>query len=110
MPNANTVVVLDFKTTGLSPGEGDRAIEITAVTIKNSEVTARLQELMNPGQRASSFIGFYTGITNGTLAQARPYGEVMRDFAEFICRYKLVPHSASFVKRFLDANEPLKPQ
>ena len=103
MPNANTVVVLDFETTGLSPGAGDRAIEIGAVRIEHGEVTARFQELMNPGQRVSRFIESYTGITNAMLAHARPCGEVMRDFAEFIGGYNLVAHNAAFDKRFLDA-------
>ena len=103
MSNANTVVVLDFETTGLSPGAGDRAIEIGAVRIEDGEVTARFQELMNPGQRVSGFIETYTGITNAMLADARCCGEVMRDFAEFIGGYNLVAHNASFDKRFLDA-------
>jgi DNA polymerase III subunit epsilon len=101
--NANTVVVLDFETTGLSPGVGDRAIEIGAVRIEDGEVTARFQELMNPGQRVSGFIESYTGITNAMLTGARPCGEVMRDFADFIGGYNLVAHNASFDKRFLDA-------
>jgi DNA polymerase-3 subunit epsilon len=103
MPNANTIVVLDFETTGLSPGEGDRAIEIGAVIIENGEVTERFQELMNPGQRVSVFIESYTGITNEMLRDARPCGEVMRDFAEFIGGHNLVAHNASFDRRFLDA-------
>jgi DNA polymerase III subunit epsilon len=103
MPNANTVVVLDFETTGLSPGAGDRAIEIGAVRIEDGEVTARFQELMNPGRRVDGFIESYTGITNTMLADARPCAEVMRDFAEFIGGYNLVAHNASFDKRFLDA-------
>ncbi|MEH6588976.1 MAG: 3'-5' exonuclease [Halioglobus sp.] len=103
MTNANTVVVLDFETTGLSPGEGDRAIEIGAVRIEDGVVTTRFQELMNPGRRVSGFIESYTGITNAMLADARPCGEVMRDFAEFIGEYNLVAHNASFDKRFLDA-------
>jgi DNA polymerase-3 subunit epsilon len=103
MPNANTVVVIDFETTGLSPGVGDRAIEIGAVRIEDGEVTARFQELMNPGRRVSGFIESYTGITNAMLTDARPCGEVMQDFAEFIGGYNLVAHNASFDKRFLDA-------
>ena len=103
MSNADTVVVLDFETTGLSPGAGDRAIEIGAVRIENGQVTGRFQELMNPGQRVSGFIESYTGITNSMLATARPCGEVMQDFAEFIGGYNLVAHNASFDKRFLDA-------
>lgn len=103
MSNANTVVVLDFETTGLSPGAGDRAIEIGAVRIEDGTVTARFQELMNPGQRVSGFIESYTGITNAMLAHARPCGEVMSDFADFIEGYNLVAHNASFDKRFLDS-------
>lgn len=103
MSNANTVVVLDFETTGLSPGTGDRAIEIGAVRIEDGEVTARFQELMNPGRRVSGFIESYTGITNTMLMEARSCGEVMRDFADFIGGYNLVAHNASFDKRFLDA-------
>ena len=74
MSNANTDVVLDFETTGLSPGAGDRAIEIGAVRIERGKVPARFQELMNPGQRVSSFIESYTGITNPMLSHARPCG------------------------------------
>ena len=103
MSNANTVVVLDFETTGLSPGAGDRAIEIGAVRIEDGTVTARFQELMNPGQRVNSFIESYTGITNAMLANARPCDQVMRDFSEFIAGYNMVAHNASFDKRFLDA-------
>ena len=103
MPAADTVVVLDFETTGLSPGMGDRAIEIGAVRIDNGQVTERFQELMNPGQRISGFIESYTGITNAMLKDARPCSEVMRDFVEFIGGYNLVAHNASFDKRFLDA-------
>ncbi|MFT5710823.1 MAG: DNA polymerase-3 subunit epsilon [Halioglobus sp.] len=103
MFNANTVVVLDFETTGLSPDAGDRAIEIGAVRIVDGEVTARFQELMNPGRRVSGFIESYTGITNEMLSGARSCATVMQDFAEFIAGYNLVAHNASFDKRFLDA-------
>ena len=103
MPRADTVVILDFETTGLSPGVGDRAIEIGAVKIERGQVTGRFQELMNPGQRISGFIESYTGITNAMLADARPCSQVMRDFADFIGDYNLVAHNASFDKRFLDA-------
>lgn len=47
MPQANSVVVLDFETTGLSPNLGDRAIEIGAVKLVNGEVVDTFQQLMN---------------------------------------------------------------
>lgn len=70
MPQANSVVVLDFETTGLSPTLGDRAIEIGAVKLVDGEVVDSFQQLMNPGFRVSSFIENYTGyqqyVTFGT--------------------------------------------
>jgi DNA polymerase-3 subunit epsilon len=103
MPNANTAIILDFETTGLSPNIGDRPIEIGAVKIENGEVTGRFQELMNPGQRVSGFIESYTGITNAMLKDAPPCREVMHRFADFIDGYNLVAHNASFDQRFLHA-------
>ncbi|KXO07742.1 DNA polymerase III alpha subunit [Moritella sp. JT01] len=101
--NADTLIILDFETTGLSPDMGDRAIEIGAVKIENGEITERFQELMYPGRRVSGFIANYTGITNRMLEDAAPCEEVMHRFADFIQGYNLVAHNASFDKRFLDA-------
>jgi len=101
--SANTVVVLDFETTGLSPGQGDRAIEIGAVRIKDGHISERFSALMNPGFNVSSFIEQYTGISNAMLKQALPCNEVMADFVDFIGDDNLVAHNASFDKRFLDA-------
>jgi DNA polymerase-3 subunit epsilon len=100
---ADSVVVLDFETTGLSPAMGDRAIEIGAVLIEKGLVKDRFQELMNPGFRISGFIETYTGITNAMLKKARPCDEVMNRFADFIQGHNLVAHNASFDRRFLDA-------
>jgi DNA polymerase III subunit epsilon len=103
MTKADTVVVLDFETTGLSPDYGDRAIEIGAVRIEDGKVVERFQELMNPGRRIDSFIEDYTGITNHMIKDAAPCKDVMHRFADFINSYNLVAHNASFDKRFLDA-------
>ena len=103
MTSTDTIVVLDFETTGLSPGMGDRAIEIAAVCIENGKVIGTFQELMNPGEKISPFIEDYTGITNHMLSKMPPCEEVMGRFADFIYGYNLVAHNASFDKRFLDA-------
>lgn len=100
---ADTVIVLDFETTGLSPDHGDRAIEIGAVRIENGRITGRFQQLMNPGRRINSFIEGYTGITNAMVRDAPACEEVMTDFREFIEDFDLVAHNASFDRRFLEA-------
>ena len=101
--NANSLIILDFETTGLSPNNGDRAIEIGAVKLENGVVTERFQELMYPGRPVSHFIADYTGITNDMLSDAAPCDEVMARFSDFIQGQNLVAHNASFDKRFLDS-------
>ncbi|MCW8933562.1 MAG: 3'-5' exonuclease [Gammaproteobacteria bacterium] len=101
--NSDTVIVLDFETTGLSPDCGDRAIEIGAVKIVNGVLVERFQKLMNPHRRIDAFIEQYTGITNKMLSKSAPCAEVMHEFSEFIDGYNLVAHNASFDSRFLDA-------
>jgi len=99
---ADSVVVLDFETTGLSPQYGDRAIEIGAVLVEHGEIVDRFQKLMNPGFRISSFIESYTGITNEMLKGQPCCEEVMAGFSEFIAGRNIVAHNASFDRRFLD--------
>lgn len=101
--NADTVIVLDFETTGLSPDCGDRAIEIGAVKLVNGQFVDRFQKLMNPHRKIDSFIEEYTGITNKMLSKSAPCEEVMHEFSEYIDGYNLVAHNASFDSRFLDA-------
>ncbi len=100
---ADTVVVLDFETTGLSPNYGDRVIEIGAVRIQEGLIVDRFQQLMNPGFRVDAFIEQYTGITNRMLQRAPGCEAVMAEFADFLGDDNLVAHNASFDRRFLDA-------
>lgn len=100
---ADTLVVFDFETTGLSPDMGDRSIEIGAVLIEDGRITQRFQQLMNPGTRIPVFIENLTGITNRMVSEARKNQDVMADFFEFIAGHNLVAHNASFDERFLRA-------
>lgn len=100
---SNITVVIDFETTGLSPGYGDRIIEVGAVLISDNKISDRFQSLMNPGLKVSGFIEEYTGITNRMLAAAPSIKEVMPRLRTFLSRHHLVAHNASFDSRFLDA-------
>lgn len=98
-----TAVVIDFETTGLSPGYGDRAIEVGAVLVAGGRVVDRFQSLINPERRISGFIEQFTGISNAMLATAPAAGPVMERLLSFIGQHHLVAHNASFDSRFLDA-------
>lgn len=96
-------IVFDFETTGLSPYNGDRAIEIGAVLVSDGEIKDRFQTLMNPGMRISSFIESYTGISNEMLSSAPTNSNAMKKFSKFIGNTPLIAHNASFDKNFLMA-------
>lgn len=100
---ADSVIVLDFETTGMSPDYGDRTIEVGAVRLENGQISGRFQALMNPGRRINGFIERLTGITNEMASTAPSCESVMDEFADFIEGYDLVAHNASFDRRFLDA-------
>jgi len=100
---ADTLVVFDFETSGLSPDQGDRAIEIGAVRLVEGVISERFQSLMNPGRRVNAFIQQFTGISNAMLQDAPPCAEVMAAFADFVGTDNLVAHNASFDSRFLGA-------
>ena len=98
-----TVAVIDFETTGLSPAMGDRATEVAAVIVDGGKIVDRYQSLMNTGTRIPAFIEALTGISNAMIRKAPPAAEVMSALAEFVGVVPLVAHNASFDSRFLDA-------
>jgi len=99
---SESVIVLDFETTGLSPNNGDRVIEIGAVLLRDHEIVDRFQSLVNPGFFVSHEIETITGITNAMLGEAPPAQEVMGKFVKFIDTRPLVAHNASFDRSFLE--------
>lgn len=99
----DTVAVIDFETTGLSPAMGDRATEVAVVIVDNGIIVDRYQSLMHSGAYIPAFIESLTGISNAMLSKAPPAAEVMHTLAEFVGNVPLVAHNASFDSKFLDA-------
>ena len=98
-----TIAVIDFETTGLSPSDGDRATEIAAVLVRDGRIIDRYQSLMNAGRRIPSFIEQLTGITTAMVRKAPAAAQVMAEVADFVGRLPLVAHNASFDSKFWDA-------
>ena len=98
-----TVAVLDFETTGLSPNYGDRATEIAITLVRDGQVVDRYQSLMNAGRRIPTEVTQITGITNAMIATAPPVAKVMREACNFVGKTPVVAHNASFDKKFWDA-------
>jgi DNA polymerase III subunit epsilon len=98
-----TVAVIDFETTGLSPGQGARATEIAAVLVQGGQIVGRFQSLMNSGAWVPPFIEQLTGITNRMLQSAPPARAVMHEVARFTKGCPLVAHNAAFDRLFWQA-------
>jgi DNA polymerase III subunit epsilon len=94
------IAVIDFETTGSSPGQGARATEIAVVLVDGGRVVGHFQSLMNSGAWVPPFIQQLTGITNAMLASAPPAEQVMREALRFTQGLPLVAHNAAFDRAF----------
>jgi DNA polymerase-3 subunit epsilon len=97
-----TLAVIDFETTGMSPEHGARATEIAAVLVRDGVIVDRYQSLMNTGAYIPPFIEELTGISNAMVRKAPPAERVMGEVAEFVGSHPLVAHNASFDRKFWD--------
>ncbi len=77
MPS-DSIAVLDFETTGMSPAQQARATEIGVVIVEGGQIVARYQSLMNSGAWVPPFIEQLTGISNAMLRTAPPAAQVMQ--------------------------------
>ena len=100
MNDPDTIAVIDFETTGMSPALGARATEIAAVLVRGGRIVGRFASLMRSGARVPPFIEQLTGISNRMLAAAPPAAEVMREVAAFTRGCGVVAHNASFDRSF----------
>ncbi len=100
MPSPDTIAVIDFETTGMSPAMGARATEIAAVLVRDGRIVDRFASLMRSGVPVPAFIEQLTGISNRMLATAPPAAEVMRQVAEFTRGCGVVAHNAAFDRAF----------
>jgi DNA polymerase-3 subunit epsilon len=95
-----SLVILDFETTGLKPHEGDRITEVGLVRIERGRIVDRYQSLANCDVRVPRFITAYTGITQQMVDEAPPVRQVMQEVAKFVGDTPVVAHSSTFDERF----------
>ena len=93
--------MIDVETTGLSPSQGDRVIEIGAVTIEQNQIKGEFHSLINVGKRIPPAAQLIHGITDKMLDGEPKPEEVFPLFNEFIQGSVLVAHNARFDICFL---------
>ncbi|CAI3809688.1 TPA: PolC-type DNA polymerase III [Pseudomonas putida] len=96
------IAVIDFETTGISPGAGCRATEVAVVMLEGGRIVERYQSLMNAGVPVPAFVAGLTGITTAMLRSAPPVDKVMNEVAEFVGDTPLLAHNAAFDQKFWD--------
>ena len=97
----NRYVALDVETTGLSPKNGDRVIEIGAVAIKDKGILAEFSSLIDVDKMIPWQVRQVHGITNEMLGGKPKPDEVLPEFYKFITESILIAHNASFDIGFL---------
>ena len=92
--------VLDTETTGLS-SYYDSIIEIGIIKVRNNEIVAEYNQLINPGRRLSGIITHITGITDAMLVGQPTISEVRDDVLRFIGNDLIVGHNTYFDMQFM---------
>ena len=96
-------IVLDTETTGLSPDNGDRIVEIGCVELINHVPTQNtFQVYLNPEREMDAGAEKVHGLTNEFLSNKPKFIEIVDDFLNFIGDSKLVAHNADFDINFLN--------
>ncbi len=99
------LVVIDTETTGLSPKNGDRMVEIGAVAIEHGQIQKEqvFHRFIDPQREIPQQVVEIHGIDAAKLAAegAKQFAEIGAEFLEFIAGSTLVFHNASFDLGFI---------
>lgn len=97
-------VVLDTETTGLSPVEGHRIVEIGCLELRNKMPTgARFHRYVNPEREIPEEVSRIHGLTNEDLANKERFGEIADELVKFLGEEnRIVIHNAEFDLPFLN--------
>jgi DNA polymerase III subunit epsilon len=96
------VIILDTETTGISPNDGHRIVEIGCIELINYRKGDQRQWYLNPDRDIPREATKVHGITNEKVATAPHFKDIVKDFIDFIKTDKLVIHNASFDMGFLN--------
>lgn len=97
-------IVLDTETTGISPDEGHRLVEIGCVELENHMPTGRTFHVyINPERDMPEGAFKVHGLSEEFLSDKPKFAEVADDFVAFIADAPLVIHNAAFDMGFLNA-------
>ncbi len=96
-------IILDTETTGLSPAQGHRIIEIGCIELVNRRRTGReFHRFLNPERDVDAGAERVHGLSRAELAHHPKFAEVADELLDFIKDAELVIHNAEFDIGFLE--------
>lgn len=96
-------IILDTETTGLSPADGHRVIEIGALEVINRMPTGRTyHQYINPEREIEATATRVHGITNAKVSSMPVFADIIEAFLEFVADSPIVAHNARFDMNFLN--------
>ena len=96
-------VILDTETTGLSPSQQHRIVEIACIELKDLIPTNNIfHEYLNPERKVSEDAFKVHGYSNEFLANKKKFSDIADRFLEFIKDKKIIIHNAAFDLSFLN--------
>jgi DNA polymerase-3 subunit epsilon len=100
---ASRQIVLDTETTGLNARLGDRVIEIGCVELLSRNVTDRhFHTYVDPQREVDEGASKIHGLTREFLSDKPKFGDIAKEFVEYIQGAELIIHNADFDVEFLD--------
>jgi len=95
--------VVDVETTGFSPSQGDRVIEIAVARVDaRGVIEEEYATLLNPQGRSTGAV-FIHGISDDAVRDAPAFSDVLGDVLALLEGAVVVAHNAVFEERFLSA-------
>ena len=96
-------IFLDTETTGLSPENGDRIVEIGCVELVNRKLTGKnLHFYLNPERDSHEDALKVHGISNEFLRDKPKFGEIAGEFLEYLQGADVLIHNAPFDVGFIN--------
>jgi DNA polymerase III subunit epsilon len=97
-------IFLDTETTGLSPDNGDRILDLGCIEMVNRRLTGRrLHHYINPQRKSHEDALRIHGLTEQFLADKPLFADIAAEFLAFVQGAEVIIHNAAFDVGFIDA-------
>jgi len=101
--NTKKYAVVDLETTGHSPINGDRIIQIAIVLIEDGKICDKYVKFVNPGQKIPAFIRQLTNISDEDVENALYFEDIAFEVRQRLEGAVFVAHNTDFDLPFLQS-------